>query len=77
MNQAIQRHGFWAGGWMGAARICRCNPWGTHGIDLVCEELPPGAAWYRPWTYGRWRGVNAPPPPSLDEPAKPGGPVSS
>jgi hypothetical protein len=60
-DEAIQRHGLWRGGWVGFARICRCNPYGTSGIDLVCEELPPGAAWYRPWSYGRWRGTNAPP----------------
>lgn len=60
-DEAIQRHGLWAGGWVGVARICRCTPFGTSGIDLVCEELPPAARWYRPWRYGRWRGVNAPP----------------
>jgi putative membrane protein insertion efficiency factor len=59
-DKAIQRHGFWPGGWMGFARICRCGPFGTHGIDLVPETLPDGAAWYKPWAYGRWRGVNAP-----------------
>lgn len=69
-DEAIQRHGLWAGGWIGVARICRCNPWGTDGIDLVCEELPPDSAWYRPWAYGRWRGVNAPPEPA-DEPMIP------
>jgi hypothetical protein len=21
---------------------------------------PPGARWYLPWRFGRWRGVNAP-----------------
>lgn len=60
-DEAIQRHGLWRGGWVGFARICRCTPLGTSGIDLVCEELPPSSAWYRPWSYGRWRGVNAPP----------------
>ena len=34
-----------------------------HRLDLVPERLPAGAAWYRPWTYGRWRGVEAPPSP--------------
>jgi putative membrane protein insertion efficiency factor len=60
-DTAILRFGLWRGGWMGLSRICRCNPWGTSGIDLVCEELPPDSAWYRPWRYGRWRGVNGPP----------------
>lgn len=60
-DEAIQRHGFWAGGWMGVARICRCGPFGTSGLDFVCERVPPDATWYAPWRYGRWRGVNAPP----------------
>lgn len=60
MDEAIQRHGLWAGGWMGAARLCRCGPGGTSGIDLVCEEIPAQARVYTPWRYGRWRGVNAP-----------------
>lgn len=60
-DEAIQRHGLWAGSWIGFARICRCGPGGTHGIDLVCEELPANARWSAPWRYGRWRSVNAPP----------------
>jgi putative membrane protein insertion efficiency factor len=60
-DQAIRRHGIWAGGWMGLARLCRCGPFGTAGIDLVADALPPSLGWYKPWTYGRWRGVNAPP----------------
>ncbi|KAA2237026.1 membrane protein insertion efficiency factor YidD [Salinarimonas soli] len=59
-DEAIRRHGLWAGGWIGLARICRCGPGGTDGIDVVCEALPPGARWTTPWRYGRWRGVNAP-----------------
>ena len=62
-DTAIARHGLWPGGWMGLARICRCGPFGTHGIDLVPERLPEGSAWHRPWTYARWRGVEAPPSP--------------
>jgi putative membrane protein insertion efficiency factor len=61
-DEAIGRYGFWAGGWMSAARLCRCQPWGTEGVDLVPAALPASAAWYRPWRYGRWRGVNAPSP---------------
>jgi putative component of membrane protein insertase Oxa1/YidC/SpoIIIJ protein YidD len=53
--------------WMGFSRICRCGPFGTHGIDLVPDRLPAGAAWYRPWAYARWRGVEAPPSPFLCE----------
>jgi putative membrane protein insertion efficiency factor len=61
-DEAIQRHGLWAGGWIGVARICRCGPFGTAGIDLVPDALPLRSAWYIPWRYGRWRGVNAPSP---------------
>jgi putative membrane protein insertion efficiency factor len=57
-DEAIARHGVWAGCWMGVARICRCGPGGTSGLDFVCEELPREARWYAPWRYGRWRGVN-------------------
>ena len=59
-DQAIGRHGLWAGGWMGFSRICRCGPFGTHGIDIVPERIPVGARWWRPWRYGRWRSVEAP-----------------
>ena len=58
-DEAIRRHGFWAGGWMGVARICRCGPGGTSGLDFVCEAIPPAARPWTPWRYGRWRGTNA------------------
>jgi hypothetical protein len=74
-DEAIARHGLWAGGWMGLARICRCGPGGTSGLDLVPEALPGGSAWYKPWLYGRWRGVNA--PPVLCEAVEPDGGRSS
>ncbi len=60
-DQALERYGLWAGGWMTAARLCRCHPWGTSGLDFVPAQLPPKARWYLPWRYGRWRGTNATP----------------
>jgi len=59
-DQALDRFGLWAGGWMTLARLLRCHPFGTSGIDNVPLAAPPGARWYLPWRYGRWRGVNAP-----------------
>jgi len=54
-DEAIGTHGLWAGGWMGAARICRCHPWGATGFDPPPMSAPAGASWMRPWRYGRWR----------------------
>ena len=59
-DEAIERFGLWGGGWMTLARLLRCQPWGTSGIDNVPLTRPPGAHWYLPWKYGRWRGVNGP-----------------
>ena len=58
-DEAIERFGLWAGGWMTLARLLRCNPFGTSGIDNVPLTVPRSARWYLPWRYGRWRGVNA------------------
>lgn len=57
-DEAIARFGLWAGGWMALARILRCHPWGTSGLDFVPPAAPAEARWYLPWRYGRWRGVN-------------------
>ncbi|WP_031336014.1 membrane protein insertion efficiency factor YidD [Rhodopseudomonas sp. B29] len=64
-DEAIGRFGLWAGGWMTLARLLRCHPFGTHGLDYVPHTAPTGARWYLPWRYGRWRGVNAEPPSQL------------
>jgi hypothetical protein len=58
-DQAIERYGLWAGGWMTLARLLRCQPWGTSGLDFVAAALPTKARWYLPWRYARWRGTNA------------------
>jgi uncharacterized protein len=49
--EAIARHGFWPGGWMGLFRVMRCGPGGTHGIDNVPESLDKQLKWYMPWRY--------------------------
>lgn len=61
-DEALERFGLWAGGWMTLARLCRCHPFGTRGLDFVRSALPAHARWYMPWRYGVWRGVNATPP---------------
>jgi putative membrane protein insertion efficiency factor len=61
-DQALDRFGLWAGGWMTLARLLRCQPWGTSGLDFVPGSLPGKSRWYMPWRYGRWRGTLATPP---------------
>ncbi|KZM48190.1 membrane protein insertion efficiency factor YidD [Labrenzia sp. OB1] len=63
---AIRRFGFWTGGWIGLARILRCNPWGASGFDPVPEALPEDAHWWMPWRYGRWSGGHIPEEHRLD-----------
>jgi putative membrane protein insertion efficiency factor len=60
-EEAILRFGLWAGSWMALARFLRCHPWGSEGLDFVPTTLPPGAHWWAPWRYGRWRGTNETP----------------
>ena len=57
-DEALARFGLWAGFWMALARILRCHPWGTSGLDVVPQDLPARAHWWTPWRYGRWRGTN-------------------
>jgi putative membrane protein insertion efficiency factor len=57
-DEALARFGLWAGGWMTLARLCRCHPWGTAGLDFVPASLPAESHWYLPWRFGRWRNAN-------------------
>jgi uncharacterized protein len=57
-EEAISRFGLWAGSWMALARVLRCHPWGSEGLDFVPADLPGDAHWWAPWRYGRWRGTN-------------------
>ncbi len=66
-EEAIDRFGLWAGGWMTLARLCRCHPWGTSGLDFVPGSKPARARWFLPWRYGRWRGTNDTPPSLLPD----------
>lgn len=75
-DEAIQRHGLWAGGWIGAARICRCHPWGASGFDPVPVACADAARWYLPWRYGRWHGISEPEP-AVSEPPQSGPPEST
>ena len=67
-DQAIERFGLWVGVWMALARLLRCHPFGTHGLDFVPDTLPLRARWYMPWRFGRWRGTNPGPTARLAEP---------
>lgn len=33
--EAVEKHGFLRGSWLGCWRILRCNPWGRMGLDPV------------------------------------------
>lgn len=55
--EAIRRHGPWYGGWMTLARLQRCRPGGTCGVDNVPEAITTPPLW-APWRVGRWRGTD-------------------
>ncbi len=53
-REAIDLNGAWRGGWLTLARLCRCNPLGSHGHDPV-PDLRNVHHPFAPWRYGRWR----------------------
>lgn len=53
-REAIDLNGAWKGGWLTLARLCRCQPWGSHGLDPV-PDLSGERHKFAPWRYGRWR----------------------
>ena len=67
-DQALERHGLWAGGWMTLARLMRCHPWGSSGLDFVPDVPPRDARWYLPWRYGTWNWNAGYPAANPDDP---------
>jgi hypothetical protein len=41
-EEALRTHGALRGGWLTAARICRCGPWHAGGVDPVPASLQAG-----------------------------------
>jgi len=33
--EALETHGAWRGSYLAMRRVLRCNPFGSHGVDLV------------------------------------------
>jgi putative membrane protein insertion efficiency factor len=51
--EAIDVNGAWRGTWLTLARVLRCHPLGSSGLDPVPDvrfERHP----FAPWRYGRW-----------------------
>ncbi len=71
-DEAIARHGLWAGGWMALARFWRCRPFGSRGFDPPPEKLAAASAFYLPWRYGQWRLSGALDPSVRDRHAREG-----
>jgi len=41
--EAVEVHGAVRGSALAVRRLCRCHPWGKHGIDLVPEPRVPSS----------------------------------
>ncbi|MEO1642301.1 MAG: membrane protein insertion efficiency factor YidD [Pseudomonadota bacterium] len=51
----MKKHGIWPAFWMAMARIARCRPGGSKGLDPAPEQKPNAPLW-APWRYGDWTG---------------------
>ena len=62
-DEALQRHGLWAGGWMTLGPIVPLPP-ATEppGSILFRRNRPRRRAGILPWRYARWRSTNETPP---------------
>lgn len=68
--EAIETNGAWRGGWLTAARICRCHPWGTSGYDPP-PDIRGEKHRLTPWRYGRWsRALHGQRPRDGDSPTR-------
>jgi len=39
-KEALEKHGFFRGGWLALKRIFSCHPWGGSGYDPVPDKPP-------------------------------------
>ena len=39
-KEALEKHGFFRGGWLALKRIFSCHPWGKSGYDPVPDKIP-------------------------------------
>jgi uncharacterized protein len=41
--EALSTHGTMRGTWLAARRVCKCHPFGGHGVDLVPPPAKPSS----------------------------------
>ena len=53
--EAIEKYGFFKGGWLTFKRVLSCNPWGGSGYDPVPYGIPFGNGWEMGYKCGGQR----------------------